>query len=92
MESISLPVYPAAYIDPTTAPMLVPTIKSGTTPSESSTRSTPIWANPFAPPPESTSAVRAGAQLPIWARAEGAANPASSAAVARERRNMEFVS
>ncbi len=70
MESISLPVYPAAYIDPTTAPMLVPTIKSGTMPSESSTRSTPMWAKPFAPPPESTSAVRAGAQLPIWARAE----------------------
>ena len=43
---------------PTTAPMLVPTMRSGRIPRLSRTRSTPMCAMPLAPPPESTSAVR----------------------------------
>src|SRR5512139_525050 len=39
-------------------PMLVPTTMSGRMPRLSSVRMTPIWAMPFAPPPESTRAVR----------------------------------
>ena len=54
--SISAPEYPLAYIPPTIAPMLVPTIMSGTIPSESSTLITPTCAIPLTPPPGRTRA------------------------------------
>jgi PucR family transcriptional regulator, purine catabolism regulatory protein len=62
-ESISRPLYPLAYIPPMIAPMLLPTTRWGRIPRLSSTRSTPMWASPLAPPPDSTSAVRAGGQV-----------------------------
>ena len=53
------------------APMLVPTTRSGLSPRLSMISSTPMCANPLAPPPESTSAVFAGAH--VCARASRAA-------------------
>src|ERR1035437_1234480 len=72
-ESICRPEYPEAYSPPTIAPMLVPTTRSGFNPRLSITCRTPMWANPFAPPPESTSAVFAGEQP--WARTSGGTAP-----------------
>jgi hypothetical protein len=40
-------------VPPTTAPIEVPTITSGTMPCADSVRSTPIWAKPRAAPPPS---------------------------------------
>src|SRR6188474_3728073 len=46
---------PAAWQPPTTAPIEVPTMTSGSMPFASRVRSTPIWAKPRAPPPPSAS-------------------------------------
>src|SRR5262249_35823817 len=56
--SMSRALRPLAYRPPTTAPMLVPAIASIGTCICSSTLSTPMWAVPRAPPPESTSPTR----------------------------------
>ena len=47
---------PAAYSPPMMAPIEVPTTMSTGTRDCSSTLSTPTWASPRAPPPESTRA------------------------------------
>ncbi len=52
--AILSPEYPIAYRPPTTLPILVPIIRSGTISKESKACNTGICAIPFAPPPLKT--------------------------------------
>ncbi len=88
-RSISATSSPLAHSAPMMAPALVPTTTSGTTPSESSMRRTPRWANPFAPPPGRTSASLPsdGAQTGACAR-PGAASRTVAETRTRKRQRI----
>src|SRR5215218_893862 len=75
--------------------MLVPTTKSGTMPTESSTWMTPTCAMPRTPPPGSTSAVGPAAAhdgAAAWARRGDARSSAALAATARRRAGRDLTS
>ena len=65
-STISAVVQPAATPAPMIAPMLVPPTRSIVTPASRSARTTPMWAKPRAPPPESTSPTAWPVSRPSW--------------------------
>src|SRR5690554_3716717 len=83
--SISSTGIPVAYKAATADPALVPTTRSTGTFISSSTRNTPTWAMPLAPPPLSTSPTVGRLSCGGWAQATGAHSTASNARVIASR-------
>src|SRR5262249_40538907 len=67
-SSISFTGIPPAYAAPMSEPMLVPATSAGLMPRSSRARKTPMCANPFSPPPPSTSARRPGSGVVLTSR------------------------